>query len=263
MYNITFFKLRSNFSFNVTKKLFLKPIMIFTGKNNVGKSILLKKLSYKKVNLLKANFPIKDDNFQKYVALPRGSFTPFAPHDNFFDILNDTSEWLYKNTGFHLIAKNHHDGLKFILKDSNEKQIDVANAGSGINSILSIIFDVFYAIYHEPYRTFIFIEYPETGLSVDLQIKLIDLFEGAIKYSNIYFFIETQSEYIIRKLQTLIADKTHFLTSDSVSIYYVNKDKNNISYVQEIELLSDGQFKEEWPDDLFNVNFNLAMDLIK
>ena len=68
------------------------------------------------------------------------------------------------------------------------------------------------------------IEEPEVHLHPNFQSLLADLFFDAFSNYNIHFIIETHSEYLIRKLQTLIAKKE--VSSSDVSIIYVY-DKNN------------------------------------
>lgn len=68
------------------------------------------------------------------------------------------------------------------------------------------------------------IEEPEIHLHPNFQAKLAELFAEAYKEYGINFIIETHSEYLIRKLQTLVlpAAKEKQINCESISIIYIN-----------------------------------------
>ena len=72
--------------------------------------------------------------------------------------------------------------------------------------------------YHFEENT-IAIEEPEIHLHPNYQSKLAEMFVEAYQKYNIHFIIETHSEYLIRKLQTLVAKKN--IKEDGISIQYV------------------------------------------
>ena len=110
---------------------------------------------------------------------------------------------------------------------------------------------------------FIAIEEPEVHLHPKYQSLLADMFVEANQTYHIHFIIETHSEYLIRKLQVLVADKENKLTSNDVSLNYVDKDENGISTNRKIEILEDGRLSEPFGPGFFDEADSLAMDLIK
>ena len=90
-------------------------------------------------------------------------------------------------------------------------------------------------------------------------LKFVEAYQ---KY-NIHFIIETHSEYLIRKLQVLVADKENKLTPNDVSLNYVDKDENGISINRKIEILEDGRLSEPFGPGFFDEADSLAMDLMK
>ena len=66
------------------------------------------------------------------------------------------------------------------------------------------------------------IEEPESNLHPNLQSKLADILVLAYKTYDIHFILETHSEYLIRKLQYLIASDQFSLKTEDVAVYYFN-----------------------------------------
>ena len=97
----------------------------------------------------------------------------------------------------------------------------------------------------------IYVEEPEVHLHPKYQSLLADMFVEAYQKYNIHFIIETHSEYLIRKLQVLVADKENKLTPNDVSLNYVEKDKNGISTNRKIEL-EDGRLSEPFGPGFFD-----------
>ena len=97
------------------------------------------------------------------------------------------------------------------------------------------------------------------------QSMLAELFVDAFLEYNVQFIIETHSEYLIRKLQTLIAEKK--VGNDKVSILYVydsNPAKRPIytPQVKSIDILSDGRLSDKFGEGFFDEADRLAMDLL-
>jgi predicted ATP-dependent endonuclease of OLD family len=67
--------------------------------------------------------------------------------------------------------------------------------------------------------TSIAIEEPENHLHPRYQALLAEMFVDAYKNYHIHFIVETHSEYMVRKLQTLVAKKD--LTPAEVSLQYL------------------------------------------
>ena len=85
----------------------------------------------------------------------------------------------------------------------------------------------------------IVIEEPETNLHPALQSKLADLFIECYEKYDIQFIIETHSEYLIRKLQYLIAKKD-FKAEDAVIYNFRKATEENEEIVKRIDINEDG-----------------------
>jgi predicted ATPase len=92
---------------------------------------------------------------------------------------------------------------------------------------------------------------------------LAEMFVEAYQKYNIHFIIETHSEYLIRKLQVLVADKENALLPDDVSLNYVEKDENGVSSNRKIDILEDGRLSEPFGPGFFDEATGLSMHLLK
>lgn len=106
------------------------------------------------------------------------------------------------------------------------------------------------------------VEEPEVHLHPKYQSMLAEMFVEAYQKYNIHFIIETHSEYLIRKLQVLVADKENALTANDVSLNYVEKGKDGVSTNRKIEILDDGRLHGAFGTGFFDEADNRAMDLL-
>lgn len=107
------------------------------------------------------------------------------------------------------------------------------------------------------------LEEPENHLHPSLQSKLADMLVDAYKNHEVQFLVETHSEYLIRKLQLLIAQE--HICNESVSILYVNS-KNRPSYmplVRRIGVDEGGNLEDVFGPGFFDESFKLSKELIK
>ena len=63
--------------------------------------------------------------------------------------------------------------------------------------------------------------------------------------------------------QVMVADKENSLTSNDVSLNYVDKDENGISHNRQIKIQEDGRLSEPFGPGFFDEADSLAMDLMK
>jgi len=111
------------------------------------------------------------------------------------------------------------------------------------------------------------IEEPESHLHPYLQSKLADFFVDAIQFKkdlSTQLIIETHSEYLIRKLQYLVANKS--IRSEDVAIYYINRADQipaGARQIQKMEIMKDGSFNYDFGPGFFDEAVNLKIELLK
>ena len=174
-------------------------------------------------------------------------------------------------------------GLMIYLNTDNGKRL-LADEGYGITQLVSLLLQIdnsiplearyFPNVFLEKDRVdcnlsyryqphTICVEEPEVHLHPKYQSMLAEMFVEAYQKYNIHFIIETHSEYLIRKLQVMVADKDSSLTSNDVSLNYVEKDEKGVSTNRKIEILEDGRLSEPFGTGFFDEADMLAMDLLK
>ncbi len=107
------------------------------------------------------------------------------------------------------------------------------------------------------------IEEPEVHLHPKFQSLLADLFVDAYTNYNVHFIVETHSEYLIRKLQVMVADKESSLSSNDVVLYYVDKEESEMSTNRKIDILEDGRLSEPFGSGFYDEATGLSMYLLK
>ena len=204
------------------------------------------------------------------------------------------NDWLQKfGIGYKIEINPIGPGLgtmPVIYKDENDKKgRALADYGYGISQLISVLIEIETSILKgkivsakkvvdrekgtlninallgssDSYRyesQTIAIEEPETHLHPKYQSLLADMFYEAYTKYGISFIIETHSEYLVRKLQTLVARKQ--LDSEQVSLTYVEADNRSERKVRRIHIKDDGCLSEPFGEGFFDEADNLAMSLL-
>jgi len=109
-------------------------------------------------------------------------------------------------------------------------------------------------------KSIVLIEQPEIHLFPKLEGKLMELL---LKYgsSNTYF-IETQSEYPIRKLQVVVKNKMYEIKPEDITIHYLTREEEktivNVHHIDE-----DGFLRPMFPEGFYDNSYNLSTQLLK
>lgn len=187
------------------------------------------------------------------------------------------------------IVGDGEGGIKIYLVKNGKDRL-LADEGYGVTQLVSLLLNIDISISHNrravgdnnswedlkngyanakgvfrtPYpHRIICVEEPENHLHPKFQSLLADMFVEAYQKYNIHFIIETHSEYLIRKLQVMVADKENALTSDDVTLNYVEKNEDGISHNRQIKILEDGRLSEPFGPGFYDEADTLAMELMK
>lgn len=158
--------------------------------------------------------------------------------------------------------------MLYLIKD--EKKRLLADEGYGVTQLVSLLLNIENQIPDDPSYlnagfppSYICVEEPENHLHPKYQSLLADMFVEAYREYNIHFIIETHSEYLIRKLQVMVADKENKLTSNEVSINYVDKDEDGISHNRQIKIQEDGFLSDSFGEGFFDEATERSLDLLR
>lgn len=172
--------------------------------------------------------------------------------------------------------------IKVFIERNGEKRL-LADEGYGITQLVSLLLLIDNSIksanennlqipwrdgkpdhrnsYYERYPQVICVEEPEVHLHPKYQSLLAEMFVEAYQKYNLHFIIETHSEYLIRKLQVMVADKENALSPNDVSLNYVEKDENGVSTNRKIEIMEDGRLGSSFGDGFFDEAGSLSRKL--
>ena len=157
-------------------------------------------------------------------------------------------------------------GILLYVKRKDEAPRLLADEGYGVTQLVALLLQIANSILLDSKKKpakYICIEEPEIHLHPAYQSKLADMFVEAYQKYNIHFIIETHSEYLIRKLQVLVADKENKLTPNDVSLNYVEKDKDGISTNRKIGIREDGRLMDDFGEGFFDEAGGLSRQLLK
>ena len=185
-----------------------------------------------------------------------------------------------------LFKRNPDSSSTLIYIKSNEQETLLADVGYGVSQILSVVFEIALKIasisvmdtwlpelkdtisdlpFENVYsQGLIIIEEPESNLHPANQSRLADIIVKATKTFGIQFIIETHSEYLIRRLQVLTADKNCNLKSEDTQLYYFhNPDKipEGEKQVYPINIEADGALTKNFGRGFFDEASNLNIAL--
>ncbi len=185
--------------------------------------------------------------------------------------LQFTNKWLRKfEIADEIIFENIEGVATTIFLKKNGEQIALADLGYGITQFLPILLKI---ALEEPIKPkseselvvvkkIILLEEPETNLHPKLQSLIANFLLDAIKTFEIRFIIETHSEYIIRKMQILTAEKK--LKQTDILIYYFNEiRKEKEQRIIKIEIKPNGSLSREFGNGFFDEATNLKIELLK
>jgi hypothetical protein len=232
----------------------------------------------------KKYFMLNEDSESFFEEVAKNIFTQFDPALPKESSIFYIEHWLKKfKIGTEIIPKyvNSDIGEIYIL-DMNGKEINIFDMGFGVSQILSIIaLPLKYFKNPDDYmnddeaenggRDYIhtvnspsfFLEEPESNLHPNWQSLLIELLVDMKRTFGIHFLIETHSEYMVRKLQNLVANK-QIIPSDLV-IYYINRDEDvskKEPKIKEIIIREDGILANDFGPGFFDEAAKLAIDLL-
>jgi predicted ATPase len=113
-------------------------------------------------------------------------------------------------------------------------------------------------------QPFFYLEEPESNLHPNWQSLLMELIIDINKKFGIRFIIETHSEYMIRKIQNLIAKKES--SYDSFMIYYFNnlKERKNfdLPVITQMKINENGLLNQSFGPGFFDEAGKLSLELL-
>ena len=179
------------------------------------------------------------------------------------------NRWIKKfEIGEKIIIEGTDEGgvRVYLVKDKEqikdkEQWVLLADEGYGITQFFTLLLNIDNMMLEHDKPYFICVEEPEIHLHPKYQSLLADMFVEAYQKYNIHFIIETHSEYLIRKLQVLVAEKK--LEAEDVLLNYVEKNEEGVSHNRQIKIEEDGDLSESFGTGFYDEADNLAIKLFQ
>lgn len=174
------------------------------------------------------------------------------------------------------ISVENIEGVAHKVKlSSNNKLVDLVDMGFGSGQILTILlkiyntiknqrgFDKLFAQARSISRNYgiIIIEEPESNLHPQFQSKMAELIADTYITFGIRFIIETHSEYFIRNLQLLVAEKFKNLDKENAIIYYLNNNDSE-EQIKKLSINEDGSLTGRFGEGFLDEATQKALKLM-
>lgn len=130
-----------------------------------------------------------------------------------------------------------------VVIDSQQVCANLRDVGIGISQVLPVLTVAFFA----PPGATVILEEPEIHLHPLAQAVLAELFVAVSRERGIQFIVETHSEYLFRRMQTLIA-RQHLAVDDCV-LYFVERQASG-SRLRRLDVDPCGRVSN-WPERFF------------
>lgn len=130
-----------------------------------------------------------------------------------------------------------------LMIENDGQASNLKDVGVGVSQVIPVIVA---ALFAKPGHIVI-VEEPESHLHPLAQTKLAELFAQVSKERNVQFIVETHSEHLFRRMQTLIAKQQ--ITPNDAAMYFVERD-GKAARMRPLELDGFGTVKN-WPPNFF------------
>lgn len=139
------------------------------------------------------------------------------------------------------LGRSRHYEIEVVQGRNAANIIDV---GFGISQVLPMIV---LALLADP-GTVVVAEEPEIHLHPRAQTILAELLTTVARERGIQFLVETHSEHLFRRLQTLVAEGAH--GPEQCALYFFDKDQTGEPVATPLEMNEVGRI-DNWPDGFF------------
>ena len=130
-----------------------------------------------------------------------------------------------------------------VVVHKNDVVANLRDVGIGVSQVLPVLTVAFFA----PEGSTVLLEEPEIHLHPLAQSILAELFVTVSKKRRIQFIVETHSEHLFRRLQTLIAKQT--TSTEKCNMYFVEKGRQ-AAKLRELTFDPYGRLSN-WPEGFF------------
>lgn len=159
-------------------------------------------------------------------------------------LIESVSRWLKKmKVADRLEVKTFGSGNYNILVHRDGVAANLIDVGTGISQVLPVLVLAYFA----PENSTIILEEPEIHLHPLAQSLLAELFLEVSQKRKVQFIVETHSEHLFRRMQTLVA--TDQVKPEQCALYFVER-KGADAVMKTLKMDKYGRL-DKWPDNFF------------
>ncbi|UIP27677.1 DUF3696 domain-containing protein [Photobacterium sp. TLY01] len=159
-------------------------------------------------------------------------------------LVDAVSKWLKKmRIADKLEVKHIGAGNYNILVHRDGVAANLIDVGTGVSQVLPVLVLAYFA----PEKSTIILEEPEIHLHPLAQSLLAELFLEVSSERGVQFIVETHSEHLFRRMQTLVA--TQKATPDQCAMYFVEREASD-AVLKTLKMDKFGRI-DEWPKNFF------------
>ncbi|MEB2310837.1 MAG: DUF3696 domain-containing protein [Sorangiineae bacterium] len=161
-------------------------------------------------------------------------------------LVERVSEWLSRlGVADQLVLERQGSSRHYELTVVRRGQrANITDVGFGISQVLPMLV----LAYFVPRGTTIVAEQPELHLHPRAQVGLAELMASVARTRGVQFLVETHSEHLFRRLQTLLAREE--LSPEDCRLYFVDRAERDGTALTPLEVDPYGRVKN-WPKDFF------------
>ena len=153
-----------------------------------------------------------------------------------------------------------------------DQGMNLADKGTGSIQLMTLLFSlaiIMHKVETEAYFPTVLIEEPEQNIHPMLQSLLADLFlefqKSISEHMESQLIIETHSEYLIRRTQVIVAEKSYqdeidLLNNNPFTVFYFDKDNVELPFYRMSYKMS-GRFNESFGNGFYDAAGKLALEL--
>lgn len=138
-------------------------------------------------------------------------------------------------------GKSRHYELVVVRRG---KRANIMDVGFGISQVIPMLV----LAYFVPRGSTIVAEEPEIHLHPRAQVGLAELMVEVARERSVQFLVETHSEHLFRRLQTLVAEEV--VPATDCALYFVDADEEGRAELRRLELDGYGRIAN-WPKQFF------------
>ncbi|MCY1348163.1 AAA ATPase domain protein [compost metagenome] len=188
----------------------------------------------------------------KQDAAKRGLPVPAAA-----ELFNGTAQWLSRmGLADELQVRQLGRSARHeLLVVSNGEASNLKDVGVGVSQVLPLVVAALFA----ERGSIVMVEEPESHLHPVAQTELAEMLAAVSRDRGVQFIVETHSEHLLRRMQTLVARET--VKTEHLRMYFVERE-GNAAKLQWLEVDLFGTIKP-WPEHFFGDSAGEAREQAK